>query len=751
MRKTSRARKQGLGIIEQLEDRRLLSASLDGDTLRILCGAAQDSVAITLSGDQLLVDVNGQRSTFAQAAVAKIYWEGGDGADRFELQRDLAIPVEAWGGRGPDVILTGAGNDTVTAGMGADLILTGDGKDLIRAGLGNDRVLAGGKNDSIYGGEGDDLLNSGAGVDLVLDFSGTNAIDSGSASTFQPMSKLDYQPLAYLPTVTGYDPNQIRKAYNLGVNETQAEYWQRGCGQTIYIVNAFTGGDIYNDLVTYSSEFDLPLPTDDSLRVVYEGGRSPAIDSAWAGEINLDVQWAHAIAPAANIVLVLADSNLEPDLYRATRLAAQMASDGGGGVVSMSWGTSGGLNPAIPWEALFSTHATVSFVAASGDGSILSFPSAAPTVTSVGGTNLLLDREGYRTSEESAWVEGGSGVALAYTRPTFQRGLGVIDAVTGDPTLGRGVPDVSYNADPATPFAIYLTTPSGGNRGWFAVGGTSAGAPQWAALVAIINQKREDLGAGPIGSSLNGSLYDMYNMGVGTDNNTAPFNDIIAGFSVGQIVDAEGGTTPQVFNTYIGYDLATGLGTPNGDNLIYWMSNIDPFYFQDDFKFEARMVMPPITANPDFAAALGQYRAGYGYIAGDDLLQLRFVTTKFDLWNDPTGLARGDTYFNLDADFPSSQYVYLYRTGRGQDSGNIYGIGDALIINTDPAYTDVDSVAFKLKFEGTWWRSADGGVDFDIKFYAVDPVTWEKIHVDNGNLWDVDARLVPYYEGEIKG
>jgi len=253
-----------------------------------------------------------------------------------------------------------------------------------------------------------------------------------------------------------------------------------GRGQTIAIVNAYSDPNIANDLASFNQTFGLPNA---NLVQVGQNGQSPfaPANASWSLETALDVEWAHAIAPAANILLVSANDDSLSSLASAIDYARNQT---GVAAVSMSWGV-GEFSGETALDSLFTTppgHQGVTFVASSGDGNTSAvWPSASPNVLSVGGTSLALDNGSY--TGETTWSGSGGGPSA------FEL------ASSGG---GRTTPDVSYAANPNTGFAVYSTVPYGGQTGWFQVGGTSAGAPQWAALVAIADQGRAANGVGSL-------------------------------------------------------------------------------------------------------------------------------------------------------------------------------------------------------------------------------------------------------------
>ncbi|MFO0952938.1 MAG: S53 family peptidase [Isosphaeraceae bacterium] len=328
----------------------------------------------------------------------------------------------------------------------------------------------------------------------------------------------------------GFNVAQVRHAY--GVDKLGLD----GQGQVIAVVTAMDAPFILKDLRAFDRANGLPDPP--FLKIVPRTG-TPAFDAGWAEEATLDVEWSHAIAPRATILLVEAASSSYDDLLTAVDTAVAR----GATVVSMSWG-----GEETPFATAYDAHFNrpgVTFVAASGDvGGEVNYPSVSPYVTAVGGTRLTTDPAGNRLGE-SAWTNGGGGVSRFERRPSYQAGFH-----TG---LGRGVPDVAFDADPRTGFMVYST--AGG--GWEQIGGTSAGTPQWAGLFALANQGRALLGKGPLGKGLpfgvNSSLYALAGR-TGYTNPLAAFLDVTAGSNG--------------FSARPGFDYATGLGVPIASRLV---------------------------------------------------------------------------------------------------------------------------------------------------------------------------------------
>ena len=337
---------------------------------------------------------------------------------------------------------------------------------------------------------------------------------------------------------TGYTPAQIRQAYGfnqISFNGTAGD----GTGTTIAIVDSYDDPNIANDLHQFDLAFGLKDPPNFT-KVNQLGSTSnlPAADAGWISEIALDVEWAHAVAQGANIVLVEANSSSDSDLNTAVNTARNYA---GVDVVSMSWGGSE-YSTETKDDSFYTTpagHQGVTFVTSSGDtGAPTSYPSASPNVVSVGGTTLNLTSNG-SWSSETGWSGSGGGISAVEAQPAYQKG------VVTQTTTFRANPDVSYDADPNTGFPVYDSYNNGTTSPWGQWGGTSDAAPQWAALIAIADQGRAIAGQGSLDGATQ-TLPLLYSMSAND------FHDITSGTSTG---------TTQ-YSAGPGYDLVTGRGTP---------------------------------------------------------------------------------------------------------------------------------------------------------------------------------------------
>jgi subtilase family serine protease len=271
---------------------------------------------------------------------------------------------------------------------------------------------------------------------------------------------------------TGLSPATIKSVYGFSTSSTA------GAGKTIAIVDAFDDPAAESDLGVFSSQFGLPACTTANgcfKKVNQTGGTSyPRKDSGWALEISLDVQWAHAIAPGAKILLVEARTNSFSNL-----LAAEDYARGHATYVSNSWGGSE-FSSESSYDSHFSQSGVSFFVSAGDAGLPAEYPSASPNVISVGGTTLNFS--GGSFTSETGWSSGGGGCSSYESATSAQAGF----SGYGQVSCGgkRATPDVSLDADPASGVSVYDSAGYQGQSGWFTVGGTSASSPMWAARSA---------------------------------------------------------------------------------------------------------------------------------------------------------------------------------------------------------------------------------------------------------------------------
>lgn len=337
---------------------------------------------------------------------------------------------------------------------------------------------------------------------------------------FPSLEDAPHGPFAGAPGPAGFHPSDIQQAYGDFASG----------GGTIAIVDAYDAPNSLPDFNTFSANFGLASePSNDStastnrvFQVVYASGAKPTSDGGWAQEMSLDIEWAHAMAPLAKIVLVEARSANFSDLLQAVDVAAGLP---GVTQVSISWGGS-----EFSGESAFDAHfakAGVTFFVSSGDspGERL-YPAASPNVVSVGGTSLRMNASG---RSETAWSGSGGGRSVFERSRTYQSAL---DSLL---VRHRGIPDVAADADPATGVAVYDSFAYQGFHGWFIVGGTSLSAPLCAAIANAGGAKR--------GSSELNFIY----------GHAAGFFDIVTGVA---------GTN----SARHGWDFVTGWGSPKSSS-----------------------------------------------------------------------------------------------------------------------------------------------------------------------------------------
>ena len=402
------------------------------------------------------------------------------------------------------------------------------------------------------------------------------------------------QLVALNTSVTCYDPYQIRHAYH---TDLLIGSGFDGKGKTIVSIDAYQSPNIVPQLNFYNAFYGLPSlnglgappnPALGTFTQVAPDGLTPFVTgdsnmTNWAQEISLDVLWAHAIAPGANITLVLAKSDADADIVSATKYAVDHNL---GDVISQSYGENEScMDPALVAQQhqvfVEATQKNITLFASAGDfgsgqttcdGSVLvqavSLPASDPLVTAVGGTELhaasycpaILGCDPATSpvpgtyQGEIVWNElatgfgaTGGGYSVVYDEPSYQQGT-----IHGGKQLG--VADVSYSAAVLHGLLTYLDIP-GLAPGFYLFGGTSAGSPQWAAILAMIDQRAgKDLGfintalyhIGQAQSHFSASLFDV----TSGDNSFAG----VPGFSAGP-----------------GWDAATGLGSAAADQLSYYL------------------------------------------------------------------------------------------------------------------------------------------------------------------------------------
>jgi len=343
--------------------------------------------------------------------------------------------------------------------------------------------------------------------------------------------------------VVGLTPNQVRHAYGFDQIANQ------GAGQTIAVIEAFGDQHIEKYLAKFNEAFGLPPCTTGNgcLQILTTNGKNLGQAQIWSLETALDVEWVHAIAPQASIMLVESPSDLLDDMLNAVDFAVAH----GATVVSMSWG---GVE--FDGESALDSHfltPNVSFIAGSGDfghsfGTL--YPAVSPYVLSVGGTTLSIADSLGTYGGEVAWSGSGGGLSTFEPEPAYQLAF----PIPNDVTATRGNPDVAYNGDPNTGFAVYTTTSYQGFSGWIQVAGTSAGTPQWASIIAMA----KSMGWSP--APLTGTVSSIYAAASQARSYSRNFHDVKSGTN---------GSCGTLCTATKGYDYVTGLGSPNVPNLIH--------------------------------------------------------------------------------------------------------------------------------------------------------------------------------------
>lgn len=306
----------------------------------------------------------------------------------------------------------------------------------------------------------------------------------------------------------------------------------------IAVVEAFHNPYAEDDLKKFSEEFGLPLCTvsNGCFSVVHTGNHIPPFNAASADEHVLDIEWAHAMAPQAKIIMVEGQDESFAEHIKAIRLASEQVAAAGGGLVSISWSINE-FSQETAYDSYFQTPGIV-YVVSSGDYSAPArYPSTSPYVISAGGTSVIRDKQGHFIME-TGWNKnlnapagaksGGSGGPSLYEpRPSFQN---FVEKIVGG---ARGTPDISFDADPKTGVCVYSTVHSG----WFKDGGTSVAAPALSGIINVANRRSR---------SSQEELSYIYNNAI--KNYSAYWHDVTQGNNG--------------YPALVGYDFVTGLGSP---------------------------------------------------------------------------------------------------------------------------------------------------------------------------------------------
>ena len=338
-------------------------------------------------------------------------------------------------------------------------------------------------------------------------------------------------------TPPGYSPQQIATAYDFNSSYTNGI---TGRGQTVAIATAY--GFSGSDVSSFWSYYGIRAP---KVSTVAVGGSTRFIDV----ETTLDLERAGAMANGATFVVYEAAS---PLLSTFESVYNKIVADNKASVVTTSWGLCEQQMPSAYLTAdsyIFAEAAAQGqawFAASGDDGSndcgnstlAADYPSSDPNVGAVGGTSLSLDSSGAILSE-TAWSGSGGGLSVVFKQPSYQTGFGVDNSYSNGM---RQTSDVAFNADPSTGYSVYY------RRSWWEYGGTSFGAPQWAAIFALVNQAHGSrIGmAGP-------TLYGLAN------NNPPQTNLAFHDTSVGN---------NGYYSSASSWDYPTGWGSPDVWNIM---------------------------------------------------------------------------------------------------------------------------------------------------------------------------------------
>ncbi len=415
---------------------------------------------------------------------------------------------------------------------------------------------ASGMNGTIYAPAAALTESGNAQLSASIDVDTLTISGNGVSNTVAPSSPAG---------TVAYSPAQIRSAY--GISSLAYD----GTGETIAIVDAYDDPSILQGVDAFDSQFGLTTsgptlyqqygPASSFLTVLNQVGQATSLPSTdpngpgtdnWEVEEALDVEWMHAIAPGAQIILVEATSQSLSDLMAGVATAAAQP---GVSVVSMSWGFAEGQAVFAGDEAAYDNVFNVpgvTFVASTGDYGAADpeYPAFSPNVVAVGGTSLTLNGDGsyggetgwgYLSSPAGTFIGSGGGISLYESEPAYQQGVQSTGmrttpdvSLVADPATGAWIAD-TYNLDPSNPFEV--------------VGGTSLSAPAWAGLVALVNQGRAAAGESTLNSSSPTETQQALYMLPQSDYNA------ISGGTNGYTAGA-------------GYNLVTGLGTPVANLLV---------------------------------------------------------------------------------------------------------------------------------------------------------------------------------------
>ena len=352
-----------------------------------------------------------------------------------------------------------------------------------------------------------------------------------------------------------------------------------GAGQSVALVEF--DGFYSNDIAAYESASGLPYTTLITIPIQDTNNMNIGVTNISTDgnqEVSLDIEMAVAMATNLNSVLVYEE---RMSIFNWPDMLSQIADDNLAAQISCSWFNSHSPGPDPASEQIFMQMAAQgqSFFSASGDGDafvgLVPFPDDSPNITMVGGTTLTTTRPLGSRVTETAWNSGlqgsqyvgtGGGISTSYVIPSWQQGINSF-LTNGGSTLARNVPDVALTAD-----NIWVNYGNGQSGAFL---GTSCAAPLWAGFMALVNQQAVAAGK-PVVGFINPAVYEIANESI----YNSVFNDITTG-------NNKWPASPNGFYAGPGYDLCTGLGTPNGTNLINALVSPDPLIVVSNAGFGA--------------------------------------------------------------------------------------------------------------------------------------------------------------------
>jgi subtilase family serine protease len=487
---------------------------------------------------------------------------------------------------------------------------------------------------------------------------------------------LRYRPVSLSsPGVPPFVPSDLRKAYDF------LPLYSRGItgnGTRIAIVDAYGDPSLSADLSSFDSLTGLPSTT---VNIFYPDGVPRRTNSGWAVEAALDVEWAHAIAPSATIDLVVAlDASLgsifDGIAYVANSLPSETVLSMSFGLAETSYPTAGSFTISATHQLFvtITSHGTTP-LASSGDSGASTccnpqYPSSDPLVVAVGGTTLNLNSDASYSSE-TTWSGSGAGSSTVFSKPTWQQGLG--------DSMRDGV-DVSYDADPNTGVLVV----QGGVE--LQVGGTSAGSPQWAALVDLGSEANSKSYG-----SINAKLYAL-----------ASYHDLSSGSN-------------GFFTASAGWDYPTGLGTPDANSIVNALASTVRVSLNSTSVFQGVSVVT--TGNLGIVPTNGTLSGNAMVIArnatsGLVLFNRTYTINNFKLQND-TGTFEGIFLLSVGtAPYPLSANIRV-RESAGIGGASI-AVSRMVDVNGDGTVNVQDLVIVALAFGSTVNNpSYDGRADID--------------------------------------